>query len=131
MAKGSAKPTSFKKGEVKPGQGKRGPGKSTIAAREAIGRFVDGNANRLQSWLDAIANGTIDPITGKETPPNPQKAFELFQTVIEYHVPKLARQELVGDKDAPVQHEVTLRPQLTREEWMAAHGVGTPGGTAK
>lgn len=73
--------TSFKKGEKRPGQGKRGPGKATIAAREAIGAFVDGNAHRLQSWLDRIAED------------DPEKAFSLFQSVIEYHVPKLSRSE--------------------------------------
>jgi hypothetical protein len=104
----------FKKGKIIPGQGKRGPGKATIAAREAIGRFVDGNANRLQGWLDKIADGAVDPLTGEVTiQPNPQKAFELFQTVIEYHVPKLARQEVVGDKDKPVAIEFSWqKPEL-------------------
>lgn len=77
----------FEKGTPKPESSGRRAGvqnKSTQEAREAIGRFVDGNAHRLQSWLDSIA----------ET--NPEKAFTLFQSVIEYHVPKLARSELVG-----------------------------------
>lgn len=60
------------------------PNKATQAAREAIGLFVDNNAHRLQGWLDAI--GKTDP----------EKAFTLFQSVIEYHVPKLARQEHTG-----------------------------------
>lgn len=61
--------------------------------------FVDGNAHRLQGWLDQIAMGVkaVDE-NGKETnkylvEPNPEKAFQLFQGVIEYHVPKLARVE--------------------------------------
>ena len=29
-------------------------------------------------------------------PPNPEKAFNLFQSVVEYHVPKLARTEMTG-----------------------------------
>lgn len=64
------------------GRGKGTPNKATQAAREAIGLFVDNNAHRLQKWLDDIA----------ET--NPEKAFNLFQSVIEYHVPKLARSEV-------------------------------------
>ena len=75
----------FEKGNTK-GKG-RPPGlqnKATQAAREAIGMFVDNNAGRLQEWLDEIAQT------------NPEKAFNLFQSVIEYHVPKLARSEITG-----------------------------------
>lgn len=67
-----------------PGRPKGIPNKSTLAAREAIAMFVDNNAGRLQEWLDKIA----------ET--DPEKAFSLFQSVIEYHVPKLARTEMTG-----------------------------------
>lgn len=72
------------------GRQKGTPNKATLAAREAIGRFVDANAHRLQTWLDQIA----------ET--DPEKAFSLFQSVIEYHVPKLARQEHTGEGGGPV-----------------------------
>ena len=83
---------TFKKGEKKRKQGERGPGKATVAAREAIGMFVDGNVHRLTAWLDDVANG--DPMS--DIKPNPAKAFELFQSVVEYHVPKLARSEITG-----------------------------------
>lgn len=68
------------------------PNKTTEDARKAIAAFVDGNAHRLVEWLDAVANG--DP--EYDSKPNPAKAFELFQSVIEYHIPKLARTELTG-----------------------------------
>ena len=72
------------------------PNKATASAREAIGAFVDANSPRLQGWLDQIATGVPKP--GEEGEyiinPNPAKAFELFQSVVEYHVPKLARTEL-------------------------------------
>lgn len=84
---------AFKKGEKKPNQGKRGPGKATINAREAIARFVDGNADRLQEWLDKIA---------KED--GPKEAFKCFADVLEYHVPKLARTELTGKDGGPQTH---------------------------
>lgn len=71
MAKG------FKSGGRQPGSAN----KATLEAREAIAAFVNNNAERLQEWLDAIADE------------NPEKAFTLFQSVIEYHVPKLARNE--------------------------------------
>lgn len=85
----------FEKGKQKTGGKTAGtPNKATQAAREAIGQFVDNNAHRLQEWLDAIATGRKKE--GAEDyiiVPNPEKAFNLFQSVIEYHVPKLARTE--------------------------------------
>jgi hypothetical protein len=80
--------TAFKKGEKKPNQGKRGPNKTTLLAREAIAKLADGNADRLQGWLDDIA---ADERQG------PAVAFKLFMDVLEYHVPKLARHEHTGD----------------------------------
>lgn len=85
----------------KPGSGRKAgvPNKATAQAREAIGRFVDDNAHRLQKWLDQIADG--DPEA--DIKPNPTKAFELFQSVVEYHVPKLARTELTGANGGAVE----------------------------
>ena len=77
------------------------PNKATAEAREAIASFVDGNAHRLTEWLDAVANGVPDA----DIKPNPAKAFELFQSVVEYHIPKLARTEHAGDKENPVSIE--------------------------
>jgi len=57
------------------------PNKATATAREAISRFVDANAHRLEGWLDEIAQES------------PEKAFRAFMDVVEYHVPKLARVE--------------------------------------
>jgi hypothetical protein len=91
------------------------PNKATSAAREAIATFVDGNAHRLTEWLDRVADGVKvekeDPETGTVTeeyivPPNPAKAFDMFQSVVEYHIPKLARQELVGDPNKPLEVDV-------------------------
>lgn len=79
------------------GRPKGVPNKATAAAREAIGHFVDGNAHRLQHWLDQVAAGVLSPDKKRfEVSPNPAKAFELFQSVVEYHVPKLNRTELTG-----------------------------------
>lgn len=84
------------------------PNRVTKEARAAIAEFVDGNAHRLQEWLDRVANGVprlnADGVQMHDdegnpmwlVPPNPEKAFNLFQGVVEYHVPKLARSELTG-----------------------------------
>lgn len=84
----------FVKGVKKPNQGKRGPNKTTLLAREAIARFVDGNAERLQGWLDEIAESK-----------GPEAAFKCFADMLEYHVPKLARHEHTGEGGGPVKFE--------------------------
>lgn len=66
------------------------PNKATQAAREAVARFVDGNADRLQEWLDEIAREK-----------GAQAAFDSFTTLLEYHVPKLARTETTGKDGGP------------------------------
>jgi len=77
------------------------PNKATTQAREAIALFVDGNAHRLTEWLDQVAHG----IPGQDVKPNPAKAFELFQSVVEYHIPKLARTEVSGPDGEAVKVE--------------------------
>lgn len=76
--------------------------RATADARAAIAEFVDGNAHRLQEWLDAVAKGLkTKGKKGKPSvwiiPPNPERAFAMFQGVIEYHIPKLSRQEVVRE----------------------------------
>jgi hypothetical protein len=90
------------------------PNRLTKEARAAIADFVDGNAHRLQDWLDRVADGVARcDASGKQlidddgnlewlVPPNPEKAFNLFQGVVEYHVPKLARSELTGANGGPI-----------------------------
>jgi hypothetical protein len=63
------------------GRPKNVPNKATTLAREAIAKFVDGNAERLQGWLDQIAADS------------PEKAFNCVRDLMEYHLPKMARVE--------------------------------------
>jgi len=81
------------------GRQKGTPNKITNEAREAIAMFVDNNAHRLEGWLEQVAEK------------NPEKAFQLFQSVIEYHIPKLARTEqtLTGADGGPVEHSVQIK----------------------
>ncbi len=72
------------------------PNKATLEARQAIALFVDENAHRLTEWLDRVAEE------------NPAKAFELFQSVVEYHVPKLARTEHTGIDGQAIKADLTL-----------------------
>lgn len=98
------------------------PNKASTEAREAIASFVDGNAHRLTGWLDRVADGVKTP-DGADyvVPPNPAKAFDMFQSVVEYHIPKLARQEHVGDDNKPmvVEHNVNVFGELLKSIKMS------------
>jgi len=74
------------RGGFKGGSRKGVPNKATQNAREAIARLVDGNAGRMQEWLDRIAEEE-----------GPMAAWRCLSDVIEYHVPKLSRTELTGE----------------------------------
>lgn len=110
MATAVRKTAGIGKGTPGPGRPKNQPNKATIDARKAIAMFVDSNADRLTGWLDEVANGVMNPDSPEfAVSPNPAKAFELFQSVIEYHVPKLARTVVSGDPDAPLQFQQVTR----------------------
>lgn len=82
------------------GRPKGAPSKATKQGREAIAAFVEGNAWRLERWLDAIAKNS------------PKDAFNAFMSVCEFHLPKQARVEHTG-KDG-----VDLYPQLSDEQML-------------
>ena len=84
------------------GRPKGSPNKSTAMAREAIAQFVDGNAHKMQEWLEQVAIGVKNEENKFIVLPNPEKAFGMLQSVMEYHLPKLARTEHTGDEDQPV-----------------------------
>ena len=127
-----------------PGRPAGSPNKATSDARQAIAQFVDGNAHRLTEWLDAVAEGVKQPMknengqivlddSGKPLEeyvvnPNPAKAFDMFQSVVEYHIPKLARTELAGDPNNPVELDVhvtvfgDLLKAMKMQRQMEAYG---------
>ena len=104
------------------------PNKATTDARQAIASFVDGNAHRLTEWLDQVAEGVKavevtkdgDAVEVFVVPPNPAKAFDLFQSVVEYHIPKLARMEVAGDDNKPIviEHNVNVFGELLKNMKM-------------
>lgn len=102
--------------------------KITLTAKAAIAEFVDGNAHRLTGWLDQVANGSpLLDAEGKQVydnegnmvyaiRPNPEKAFNLFQSVVEYHVPKLARSEISGPNGGAIETSVVDLKGLSDNE---------------
>lgn len=76
------------------------PNKATGVARQAFATFVDNNADRLQAWLDEIAaNEKLGP----------KAAFDCLMQVAEFHVPKLARTEHIGDSEKPIKYVISWK----------------------
>jgi hypothetical protein len=89
------------KGSPKTGGRQAGtPNKATGAARQAFATFVDNNADKLQAWLDDIANNEKL---------GPKVAFDCLMQVAEFHVPKLARTEHIGNEEKPIRYVVTWK----------------------
>jgi len=90
-----AKANQFTKGNTASrgkGRPKGSKDKSTMKAREMIASFIDGNAGRLNDWLEEVYHQD-----------GPRAAFNCFSDLIEYHVPKLARNEVTGPDEGPVE----------------------------
>ena len=99
---------AFKKGESGNPAGKPVGALSAAKknAREAIARLVDVNSERMQEWLDQIAEKD-----------GPMAAWRCMNDVIEYHIPKLSRTEMTGKdgKDLPVP-AFYIQPVKARED---------------
>lgn len=106
------------------GRQKGTPNHATTNAREAIARFIDGNAHRLQAWLDEIACGE----NGAEA------AMRCFRELLEYHVPKLGRVELTGKDGGPLEVSVVrfsdpaqqVDATTVSDARLAGPGTGVP-----
>jgi hypothetical protein len=86
------------------------PNKVTQEARELVKQLLDANLPFLQSWIVSTAEGILDDKTGKYiVQPNPAKACEIVQNLVEYSVPKLARTEVVGDESKPIHYRLSWK----------------------
>jgi len=72
------------------GRPKGVPNKVTTEIRTALKDLADNNLDKVQTWLDRIAED------------DPKGAMGMYLTLLEYVQPKLSRTELAGDKDNPV-----------------------------
>lgn len=104
-------------GGKRPGAGRRRgtPNKATVKAREAIALFVDGNSAQLQALLDEI-----------RAKDGPRAAWDCIMDLVEYHVPKLARSEIVGEGGGPVKHQVNIVDPTRRADRDPAQLDHTP-----
>ena len=83
------------------GRPKGSPNKSTAAVRDAMALFAEGNVHKLEEWITDVAEGA----DGRQA--DPAKAADLFLKAIEYHIPKLARTEVTGENNGPVEMKIT------------------------
>ena len=81
---GKANSGSFKPGDPRAGRPAGTPNRATSEVRAAFARLVEGNADKLQDWLDATADK------------DPGKAIDLVAKLAEFIIPKLSRSELRG-----------------------------------
>lgn len=78
------------------GRKKGVPNKVTADVRAAIATFAQANVSKMDAWLNEIED--------------PAKRLDLYLRAIEYHIPKLGRQELTGLNDGPIQIQATWQP---------------------
>lgn len=69
------------------GRPKGSPNKATKDVREAIATFAAANVDSMGEWLAEIED--------------PAKRLDLYLRALEYHIPKLARQEHTGKDGGP------------------------------
>jgi hypothetical protein len=79
------------------------PNKSTSVVREAIANLLDRNAENMDKWLTTVADG--DEVKGIK--PQPDKALDIMQKLAEYHIPKLARTEVTGADNGPLELKIS------------------------
>ena len=95
---------AFKKGESgnKSGRPTGVKNKVTTEFKLALNDLLQNSAPRIQGWLDEVASD------------DPSKALDHLGKLAEFVHPKLARKELVGDKENPLDINVGL--SLTDKE---------------
>jgi hypothetical protein len=118
-----------KKGTRPPNAGKGRvagvPNKATADVREAIASLLQSNVENFSVWLAAVAAGEkeVEPILdGEGQPtfdengnpavdvswlrrPDPGTALKLAMDMAEFHIPKLARTEHVGENGGAIKIE--------------------------
>ena|ERR1700758_2996161 len=98
-----------------PGRPPNAPNHLTKRGREAIVAFIEDNAGKMQEWLEMVAHGykveATNPKTGqiiqKLIPPDPKGAADIYQSMVEYVIPKLTRSEVKQTEVRTLELEAT------------------------
>ncbi len=99
---------AFKKGQSGNPEGRKPgtPNKTTKEVREAYQRLTEANLDNMSIWLSQIASE------------DPAKAMDLMLRLSEYIIPKLARQEMVGNNGEDLFKKVKVQfgPDINNDE---------------
>lgn len=88
----------FEKGHSKAkGRPKGSVNKSTQQIRDAYHKLLEDNLENMSTWLADVAEG------------DPKQALDLMLKLSEYMIPKLARQEIVGNDGEDLFKNITLQ----------------------
>ena len=71
--------------------------------RETVRCLLEDNSQNVSKWLELVAEG--DP--ERDIRPDPYKALDMISKLAEYATPKLARTELTGSDNKPIEMKVT------------------------
>jgi hypothetical protein len=71
--------------------------------RETVRCLLEDNSENVSKWLELVAEGDVE----RDIRPDPYKALDMISKLAEYATPKLARTELTGDSNKPIEHRVT------------------------
>lgn len=106
----------FVKGQSgnKKGKAKGTPNKATANARAAIATFIDESAEEAMGWISQIADGVDDKDGNVVEKPDPKGAFDCWQKLLEYHIPKLARTEIKNADDEAFKINVDVTTEVLK-----------------
>lgn len=74
--------------------------KITIEFRDTVRRLLEKNTQNVGVWLDRVAED------------DPGRALELLARLAEFAAPKLARTEVVGDSETPIEMIITWQQSV-------------------
>ena len=84
------------RGNAGKGRPKGSPNKITQEFRDTVKQLLDDNADNVAIWLSQVATGTEDAKA------DPKGALDILSRLAEFAAPKLARTEVVGDRENPL-----------------------------
>jgi hypothetical protein len=84
------------RGNAGKGRPKGSPNKITQEFRDTVKQLLDDNADNVAIWLSQVATGTEDAKA------DPKGALDILSRLAEFAAPKLARTEVVGDRENPI-----------------------------
>lgn len=92
---------------------------------------ISAKTKMVQTKLEEL---DFDPITtmveiAKDTNAPIAVRGKMATELASFVFPKRKAVEYSGNDGGPIQHEVGMRPPLTREEWEKKHGLDTPSRT--